>query len=131
MLMRPLFLIAALALLAGCYLHKKPTPANPIAFFIPGKYVAYEEGNFCATWDTLIIAATPRQQNLYAVSRRSAFQPNVGDNFFPVQKARSKWTGLYDGASRILRAIGLQADIAFTPEQNLCTMQGVIYRRVQ
>jgi len=129
--MRLLPTIILIGLFTGCYWHKKPAQTPPVAHFIPGTYVTYEEGNFCAAWDTLIIAPAQSQQNLYVVSRRSAFQRNLGEEVYPLERARSKWTGLYDANGKVLQAIGQQPDLSFEPEQNLCTLFGVIYRRVQ
>jgi hypothetical protein len=129
--MRLLPMILLVGLVTGCYWHKKPAQPAPVAHFIPGTYVTYEEGNFCAAWDTLIIAAARSQQNLYTVSRRSAFQRNLGEDVFPLERAQSKWKGIYDATSKVLQAIGQQPDLTFDPEQNLCTLYGVIYRRVE
>lgn len=130
--MRFLPLIAVALLLAACYWHKRnPVPDLPVPFFIPGTYAAYEEGHFCVTWDTLVVAAVPGQSSLYRVLRRSAFQRNLGENYFPVEDTRSKWSGLYDGTSKVLRAIGDHPDLAFSPEQNGCNLSGVAYCRVQ
>jgi hypothetical protein len=103
-------------------------PENP---FIPGKYVAAEEGNFYTVWDTIVIVRVSNQQNRFQISRRSAFQKSTTASDQTIEHDRIEWLGLFDDVSQMLSGINRNIDLQCIPARQQISLEGIVYNRVE
>ena len=99
--------------------------------FIPGKYIAAEEGNFYTVWDTIVISHISHQPNRFRVSRNTAFQKNATDTNQTVEQDHSEWLGLYDDVSQALNGINKNIDLQCLPARQQISLLGIVYNRVE
>ena len=103
-------------------------PENP---FIPGKYVAAEEGDFYTVWDTIIITRVSNQQNRFQVSRKSAYQKSITASEQTIEHDRMEWLGLFDDVSQVLSGINSNIDVQCIPARQQISLQGIVYNRIE
>lgn len=127
--MRHSFFIVLTILAASCTKSKTTTSTNH--YFITGIYTTWEKGIFCVTWDTVRIVKAPSQRNTYLIIRHSQFQRNLNEIFFPIEKATTNWSGIYNESSRLLNGLKNYPDIEFYPEQNALRISQAVYTRIE
>lgn len=103
----------------------------PTAFFIAGAYVATEQAGYCSTWDTLWIVKGQQGVNTYVITRKTSFQRNVGDHYFPVERFQETWIGSYDSGGKIIQAVNSDKVITVKPVQSALTLDNLEFKKIE
>jgi hypothetical protein len=122
-------------LFGACGQNKQPlaTPPviYPIKYFVSGIYTAFEQSRFCRSWDTLIISRDKYKRNVHLISRKTAYQRNQGDNYFPVEKTVAYWSGVYNQGGHIITGLVKDLDLAVMPTVNALRLDDITYEKIE
>lgn len=108
----------------------RPDPAPP-AFFIAGTYTATEQADYCSTWDTLWIVKSQQGVNTYRITRKTTFQRNLGDHYFPIDRSEQTWIGSYDSGGKIMQAINSDKVITVKPAESTLVLDNLDFKKIE
>jgi hypothetical protein len=129
--MRFVFFFSLIVFVQSCRCgDTSPVPTVP-RFWVSGLYVTFERSSFCRTWDTIAIFRNRRQTNTYVITRKSTFQRNIENMYFPVEWFTSSWTGCYNDEVLIMGNNGTGQDLQFIPKQNALRIAGKLYAKIE
>jgi len=103
----------------------------PAAFFIAGTYAATEQADYCSTWDTLWIVKSQQGVNTYTIARKTTFQRNQADHYFPVERYQQTWIGSYDSGGKIMQAINSDKVITVKPAESTLVLDSQEFKKVE
>lgn len=117
--------------LMGCGSDHHTDAHPPATYFVTGTYATYESSRFCTTWDTLYVNQDNDQKTLYWIDRRTVYQRNCGDQYFPVEFSLSDWKGVLPPGDTNLTGLDQGPGIRFFPQKNTLQLDYTLYTRVQ
>lgn len=122
-------------LLLSCDHQSKPTaPRNlhsATAFFVSGIYTNFEKSSYCRTWDTLVVTKDHHQINVYRITRLTSFQRNLEDDYDPIERDSSSWTGSYDPAKAIMHVLDEGRPLVFQPSANTTYLDDHVFIKIE
>jgi len=111
--MRTIYFIAGLTvILAAC--NSKTTSSD----FIPGTYVNQAQSNYSVANDTLVIEAAKNTENIYLITRKTAYRRISDGKVGEPQYLRRQLTGTWDPVKQTLQVMQNETVIIFQPEQH-------------
>ncbi len=112
-------------------LHKKVNRVYiPISAYLPGKYAAFENAQFCSTFDTLIITHDTKYDNNYIIKERVTFQRKWYDLHYKPESWGNQWESVFDAQSQTLNAINGYPNIEYLPGQSALHLSGILYMKI-
>ncbi len=103
----------------------------PPVFFVAGTYTATEQTDYCSTWDTLWIAKNQQGVNTYRITRKTTFQRNLGDHYFPVDRYQQTWIGSYDSGGKVIQAINSDKVIEVKPAESALVLDEQDFKKIE
>lgn len=111
--MRTYYLLAGAALLlAAC--QDQTTSGD----FIPGTYVNQAQSAYSIANDTLVIQAAKHTENIYLITRKTAFRRLFDGKIGVPQHQLKRLTGTWDPVKQMMQLMQNETIILFQPEQN-------------
>lgn len=113
---------------------KRTAPRNlqlATAFFVSGIYTNFEKSSYCRTWDTLVVTKDRRQINVYRITRLTSFQRNLENDYDPIERDSSSWTGSYDPAKAVMHVLDEGQPLIFQPSTNTTYLDNHVFTKIE
>jgi hypothetical protein len=124
----------ALLLLSCDHRSKRPAPRDhqpAPAFFVSGIYTNFEKSSYCRTWDTLVVTKDRHQINVYRITRLTSFQRNLEDDYDPIERDSSSWTGSYDPAKAIMHVLDEGQPLIFQSSTSTAYLDNHLFIKIE
>ena len=126
------FLLGICCLFLSCNDHRSDVVASvPVRYFLAGVYVAFDNGEFCAAWDTLVIRRDNHRDNGYVITRNTTFQRFQGVYQFPNESASIQWSAVYVESAHTAFSTGEDDEILVMLGQDRLRLGEVTYYRIE
>ena len=86
--------------------------------FIPGTYVNQAQSEYSVANDTLIITEAEHTENIYLITRKTAYRRIREGKLLPQHFQVKRLTGTWDPQKQLLQIMQNGTLISFLPEQN-------------
>ena len=125
--------VAALLSACGHSCDRAPKVAPPATptFFVSGLYACFDRSDYCHVWDTIAITKDHFQANVYHLTRLTAFQRNLEDVYYGVERDTMNWLGTYDPAKGLMRGIDDGPDLLFHPQANVLYLDNHLFTKIE
>lgn len=134
--MKPTIFISFIPLLLlSCDHQSKPVATQNLqlapTFFVSGVYTNFEKSSYCRTWDTLVVSKERHQINVYRITRLTSFQRNLENDYEPIERDRSSWTGSYDPAKAVMHGLDDRPPLIFQPSTNTAYLDNHVFTKTE
>jgi len=123
-----------LLLLSCDHQSKSTAPRNlqsATAFFVSGIYTNFEKSSYCRSWDTLVVTKDRHQINVYRITRLTSSQRNLEDDYDPIKRDSSSWTGSYDPVKAIMHVRDEGRPLIFQPSTNTAYLANHVFTKIE